>query len=136
MDNSNLAVQIDQISSGDQELFDFLRTFMRKPVGLKAVLKFGDELLLIKKDICKNDMVTFKRTMELISEGVFTDEEIHYNLSLEKPICFIDETITSDLLIPFDNEEFHKDNWESLCNNTKLMFQKKLKEQQEKTSVL
>ena len=53
----------------------------------------GVKLYLLFNDCCNRSKEKFSRTLLMIRQGIFTEEEIQKNLSLTRAIPFIDDSL-------------------------------------------
>ena len=91
----------------------------------------GSRLYMLHNDCCGRNLDKFNRTLLMIKNGVYTEEEIQANLNLTTAIPFIDDSI--EIIVPPYGEKFgpRNKNWKEYCKRNKEVFAAKLKEKLE-----
>lgn len=87
----------------------------------------GVKLYLLYNDCCNRNKGKFNRTLLMIRHGIFTEEEIHQNLSLNKAVPFIDDEMNLNGIPTYD-EKFNSihPKWNEYCSIQREIFIGKL----------
>ncbi|MBQ6477537.1 MAG: hypothetical protein IJI43_03795 [Bacilli bacterium] len=87
----------------------------------------GSKLYCLYNYCCNRDYKKFDCTLNMFGNGVFSEEEIHTNLELRRPIQFIDDSIeTIDELnqnILAQDLKGGLEEWEKFCGLNKASFE-------------
>ena len=88
----------------------------------------GSKIYMLYNDCCGNNYDKFKRTIDMLRCGTFTQEQIHSNLELVNAIPFIDDSVVVDGVPAYGEDEFDPTNleWDLYAEKNKEVFLPKL----------
>lgn len=108
---------------------------INKPEGILNILLCdsldirGSKLYMLHNDCCDRNEDKFNRTLDMIGDGVFSEEEIHDNLNLIRAIPFIDDSIVIDGVPPYGKDFGPGDaKWDEFCQKNRESYLKRLGE--------
>ena len=120
--NMNLDEIINVMSEDNEEAKEVVSGMMREPFLYRGVIICdrlgirGDVLCKLYYECCEGRKEMFSKVLQMFEGGVYTEDEIARNLSLNAPELFLDETIVNPCL-PLYSVDFntvHSD-WEEFA---------------------
>ena len=120
------------MSEGNPGAIVVLLDMLKDPEGPKDMLMLdekdirGAHIYMLNNDCCKRDPIKFKRTLEMIRTGLFTDEQIKENLTRCYALPFIDDEVRVDG-VDLEDEEFGPKHpkWGEWCEAQKEAYAKR-----------
>lgn len=87
----------------------------------------GSKLYMLHNDCCERNTDKFNRTLMMLRNGVYSQDQIQSNLNLIRAIPFIDDNIVIEGVPPY-GEDFGPgdEKWKEFCEKNKEAFTKKL----------
>ena len=98
------------MSEGNPGAVMVLMEMMRDPRSFLDILLCdtldirGSKLYMLHNDCCGRNTGKFNRTLMMLRDGVFTEEQIHQNLDLVRAIPFIDDNLEIDGIPPYGED--------------------------------
>lgn len=87
----------------------------------------GSKIYMLYNDCCNQDYQKFEDTLLLIKIGVFTREEIYFNLNQNRAIPFIDDNIQLDNSESYSKRISYKNqNFDEYCLKQKESFKNRI----------
>jgi len=129
----NIMQIVTMMSEGNPGALAIVMSRFETPEGLLQLLTCdskgirGANIYLLFNDCCGRDEIKFERTIKMIRNAVFTEEELIKNFELgnkTRSIPFLDDSI--ELV-----DENNPDEWSKYCELTKASFVKRLEEKLE-----
>ena len=131
---SNMSMKeiVVTMSEGNPRALSVIMGMMQDPTGLLDIFMLdgmdirGSHLYMLYNDCCQRDPAKFKRTLMLLSSGVFTQEQIHENLERCYALPFIDDSIEMEG-VPSYNDDFGPTHpkWDEWCEAQKESFRRR-----------
>jgi hypothetical protein len=139
----NLKEIVIVMANGNPGALNILLNMLKDDRGLSKVFDLdylgirGSKLYMLFSDSCQKDEGKFYRTIDMLSEGVFTEEQIMANLEQIRSISFIDESIKINGVPPYEVDFGPQDEkWSEYCLAHQKSFSIKISqiiEQQDQT---
>ncbi|MDD3048416.1 MAG: hypothetical protein PHQ89_00275 [Bacilli bacterium] len=91
---------------------------------------YGNEIVKLYNNCSKGDINLFHQTITLFGNDGFSNKQIHDNLKLNNPICFIDNSIpVVDMPSRDDKNEIAIKAWKKYLDAIKNSFENKYQEE-------
>lgn len=126
---------VSTMAAGCSDLAPILLSLLRSEDGYLDISLLdmmgirGFKLERFINDCCQRSIEKFNRTMMMIRDGVFEENEIIMNLNFRQPIPFIDDNLKLEGTPSYD-KDFPDDNyiWNRFCDMQHSNFQTKFHE--------
>lgn len=126
------AIQVIMQMMSDPDPIRFLDILLLDGLDIR-----GSQLYMLWSDCSDKNMEKYFRTLTMLRNGIFSEEQIKANLNLVYAIPFIDDSISPEET-PAYGEEFGPDHpvWEEFCRIQREGFISKLEAELEVKKVL